>query len=182
MGQRCEKFIPVEVTLYLPTPDRRFTIPVIQDLKGIGNRIRYFRLKKGLTQNKLAKISGVSRSYLVKIERENPSFLNPKYLQKIAKALRISPIKLISNNGSSKKHLIDYLIPPTTLGKKIKNLRIKEGLTFKEFTKRLKVSKDTTWRIEKGISIPDKKILERIADILKVDISELVKYKRKGER
>ena len=91
----------------------------------------------------------------------------------------ISPIKLISNNGSSKKHLIDYLIPPTTLGKKIKNLRIKEGLTFKEFTKRLKVSKDTTWRIEKGISIPDEKILEGIADILKVDISELIKYKRK---
>jgi transcriptional regulator with XRE-family HTH domain len=182
LGQRCKKFIPIEVNLYLPTPDKRFTTPIIQDLKGIGNRIKYFRLKKGLTQDELAKISGISRSYLVKIERKNPKFLNPKYLEKIAKALGISPIKLISNNGSSKKHLVDYLIPPTTLGKKIKNLRIREGLTFKEFTKRLKVSKDTTWRFEKGISIPNEKILRRMAKILKVDISELSKYKRKEKR
>jgi DNA-binding transcriptional regulator YiaG len=70
--------------------------------------------------------------------------------------------KLISYNGShsKKKHFLDYIIPPDTLGAKIKNLRLKQGLTFKEFTKRLKVSKDSTWRFEKNITIPNEKILK----------------------
>jgi transcriptional regulator with XRE-family HTH domain len=46
-------------------------------------------------------------------------------------------------------------------------------LTFKEFTQKLKVSKDSTWRFEKNITIPNEKMLKRIAKVLRVSVKKL---------
>ncbi|MCM8782680.1 MAG: helix-turn-helix domain-containing protein [Candidatus Omnitrophica bacterium] len=175
--QRVKRFISVELTLYLPTPDKRFTAEIITPSSGFGKKLRYFRLKKGLTRDELSERSGVSKGYLATIEQNNRSLINPRYIQKIAKGLELNPLKLISYNGSAgkKKHFLDYVIPPETLGARIKNLRIKQGLNFKEFTKRLKVSKDSTWRFEKNITVPNEKMLKRIAKLLRVSVSELTR-------
>ena len=184
MGQRNKRFIPVDITLYLPTPDKRKAVPNIINSEGIGNKIKYFRLKKGLTRDELAKISGVSCAYLAEIEQKNRINIHPLYIQKIADGLGIDPLKLISPNGSSKKkkHFIDYLIPPDTLGAKIKNLRLKRGFTLKEFTRKVGLSKDCIWRYEKDITVPEEKILKRIAKVLKVNISELTNNNRKERK
>jgi transcriptional regulator with XRE-family HTH domain len=173
--QRDKRFIPVDITVYLPTPDKCKVIPIITRASGFGNKLRYFRLKKGLSRDELAERSEVSRVYLAEIEQKNRTKISPFYIRKIAAGLGIDPLKLIPRNGSSRKreHFIDYLIPPDTLGARIKNLRMRQGLNFKEFTKRLKVSKDSTWRFERNITIPNETILKRIAKILKVKVSEI---------
>jgi len=179
--QRVKRFIPVDITVYLPTPDKRFTAEIITPSSGFGKKIRYFRLKKGLTRDELSERSGVSKGYLAEIEQNNRSLINPRYIQKIANGLELNPLKLISRKGSlsKKKHFFDYIVPPDTLGAKIRNLRLKQELTFKEFTRRLKVSKDSAWRFEKNITIPNEKILKRIAKVLRVSVKKL---KEAGER
>ena len=62
--------------------------------KAVGKRIRLLREKKNLTQENLAFEAGVHRAYIGQIERgeKNLGLVN---LQKIAKALKISPSKLL---------------------------------------------------------------------------------------
>ena len=59
-----------------------------------GKKLREARLKKKLSQGGVAKILGVHRPYISGLERgrRNPSLLT---VQKIAKALNISPKELL---------------------------------------------------------------------------------------
>ncbi len=179
--QRHKRFIPVDITIYLPTPDKRFIAETITPSSGFGNKLRYFRLKQGLTRDELAKRSGVSKAYLAEIEQKSRIQINPLYVRKIAAGLGIDPLKLVPRNSSLKKkgHYADYLIPPNTLGARIKNLRIRQGLNFKEFTRQLKVSKDSTWRFEKNITVPNKEILKRMAKILNVKALDITNNNQK---
>ena len=66
-----------------------------KELSTIGKKIRQYRKKLGLSQDKLSKLAGVAYNTVVKIESgEN---LNPtiKTAQKIAKALEIGVDDLI---------------------------------------------------------------------------------------
>ena len=60
-------------------------------LKLISLNIAYYRKKKGLTQEKLAEVVGISRTYLSKIEAPNlPASLSLNTLFAIAEALDVS--------------------------------------------------------------------------------------------
>ncbi|KAB7671709.1 helix-turn-helix domain-containing protein [Bacillus sp. B1-b2] len=64
----------------------------------IGERIRYLRLQKGYSISRLAKESGVSKTYLSNLDRgiqDNPSL---QILEKIAKKLGTSVDHLISED------------------------------------------------------------------------------------
>jgi transcriptional regulator with XRE-family HTH domain len=63
-------------------------------LKKLGDKIRKLRISKKLSQEALADLSGIERSYMGAIERgeRNPSF---DKLVNIAKALKISPGDLL---------------------------------------------------------------------------------------
>jgi transcriptional regulator with XRE-family HTH domain len=63
-----------------------------------GNRIRKERLAKGLSQEKLAELAGMHRTYIGMIERaeKNITLVN---IEKIAKALGISLGELMSLDG-----------------------------------------------------------------------------------
>jgi transcriptional regulator with XRE-family HTH domain len=63
-------------------------------LKKFGFRIRHIRSTKGITQEKLAELSGLSRQYLGDVERgtRNISLVN---IQKISNALEITISKLL---------------------------------------------------------------------------------------
>jgi transcriptional regulator with XRE-family HTH domain len=69
-------------------------MPQHKILKSLGNNIRHYRLEKGLSQEELAEISRLHRTYVGSVERgeRNISLLN---LEKIAKALGVSPIDLL---------------------------------------------------------------------------------------
>ncbi|KAB2967365.1 helix-turn-helix transcriptional regulator [Zoogloea sp.] len=63
-------------------------------LNVIGNNVREFRKKLGLSQEELADLSGVHRTYIGAVERgeKNISALS---IAKIAKALKVKPDKLL---------------------------------------------------------------------------------------
>ncbi len=91
----------------------------------IGERIAFFRTKKGITVNKLANISGISQSYLRDIELGNKQ-PTVEYLSYICDGLGISLATFFSD--SSEKNEFSSVIDSLT--EKQKN-------TLKEFIKSL---------------------------------------------
>lgn len=66
-------------------------------MRNVGSRIAYIRKIRGLNQDQLAELSGVSLSYLAKIEansNDEPNLPSVKYLYRIADALNVPITKL----------------------------------------------------------------------------------------
>jgi len=63
----------------------------------IGRNIRKLRLQKKLTQEKLARLSGISLNTLTKIESGFAKTPNIKTVVKISKALNVSLDKLVGD-------------------------------------------------------------------------------------
>jgi transcriptional regulator with XRE-family HTH domain len=62
--------------------------------KKVGERIRKYRLAKGLSQEQLAFEADLHRAYIGQIERGEKN-IGVQNLDKIAKAFKISPAKLL---------------------------------------------------------------------------------------
>lgn len=60
------------------------------------------------------------------------------------------------------------------LGDNIKILRKNKGFTQEELAVRLNVVRQTVSKWEKGLSVPDAEMLQKIADILEVDMKQLL--------
>ena len=60
------------------------------------------------------------------------------------------------------------------LHNKIKQLRIANGMTQEELAEKLHVVRQTVSKWEKGISLPDAEMLERLADLFGVTADELL--------
>ena len=66
--------------------------------KTIGQRIKYYRLKKNLSQEKLAELSGCHPTYIGQLERgEKNATLT--VIERVSSALNISMSKLFENIG-----------------------------------------------------------------------------------
>ncbi|MEQ1616099.1 MAG: helix-turn-helix transcriptional regulator [Hyphomicrobiaceae bacterium] len=67
--------------------------------KLVGENVRRIRLKKGLTQEHLAEVSGLSQQYISGLEsgRRNPTIVT---LYIVAQALGAAPIELLSGGGA----------------------------------------------------------------------------------
>lgn len=91
----------------------------------IGERITFFRTKKGITVNKLANLSGISQSYLRDIELGNKQ-PTVEYLSYICDGLGMSLVDFFDNE-SEKNELLNII------GK----LTEKQKNALKEFIKTL---------------------------------------------
>lgn len=60
------------------------------------------------------------------------------------------------------------------LGENIKTLRKNKGLTQEELAARLHVVRQTVSKWEKGLSVPDAELLQRLAEELEVNVEELL--------
>jgi len=62
--------------------------------KKLGNNLKKIRLEKGMSQGDICRASGMDRGYISRVEsgQKNPTISN---LEKIAKALKISPDELL---------------------------------------------------------------------------------------
>lgn len=60
------------------------------------------------------------------------------------------------------------------LGDNIKTLRKNKGFTQEELAIRLNVVRQTISKWEKGFSVPDAEALQKLADVLEVDIKQLL--------
>ena len=61
----------------------------------IGGRIKEFRKKCGYTQERLSEIAGIDYKYIQKIEGKNPPNIKLETIEKLAKAFKINPSKLL---------------------------------------------------------------------------------------
>lgn len=63
-------------------------------LKRFGQKVRKLRVEQGLSQEKLAELAGIHRTYISSLElgKRNVSLVN---IQALAKALRVSPDELL---------------------------------------------------------------------------------------
>ena len=60
------------------------------------------------------------------------------------------------------------------LNENMKALRKNKGLTQEELANRLNVVRQTVSKWEKGLSVPDAEMLQKIADVLESDVSQLL--------
>lgn len=83
-----------------------------------GKKIRDLRVKRGLSLTELAKLSGVSKSYLSFIERGKQANPSIEVIDKIANALKIDIQTLVTDELSKKQ------LTPTNLDKEVIQLAI----------------------------------------------------------
>lgn len=63
------------------------------------------------------------------------------------------------------------------LNENIKNLRKSRGMTQEELAVRLNVVRQTVSKWEKGLSVPDAEMLQKIAEVLDTSVTELLDAK-----
>ncbi|MDD5173482.1 MAG: helix-turn-helix transcriptional regulator [Candidatus Omnitrophica bacterium] len=61
----------------------------------LGEKIKYFRKKRGYTQSKLAELADIDYKYLQRIEGKNPPALKIDTIGKLASALKVSISELM---------------------------------------------------------------------------------------
>jgi transcriptional regulator with XRE-family HTH domain len=72
-------------------------------VKVFGTNLRYYRAKKGISQEAFAELCGMHRTYISAIERQHRS-ISLENVQRIADALEIETYKLfIERNGDSEQ-------------------------------------------------------------------------------
>ncbi|AZR72490.1 hypothetical protein BBF96_03295 [Anoxybacter fermentans] len=125
----------------------------------LGQQILNFRLKKGLSQDELGELMGYTGSYISQIEnqKKTPSM---KFLQKFSEVSKI-PIEELLN--SSSQHL----------GLKFKQLRIEKGLKVGDISEQTGIDFFRIADFEDGIVALTWEEMQRIADILGVDSTEI---------
>jgi len=64
-------------------------------------RLRYWRQRRSLSQEELEKASGVSRSTIIKLEKDRPAW--PKTIRKLAAALHVKPDELLALSDPADK-------------------------------------------------------------------------------
>jgi len=67
----------------------------------VSKNIRYYRNKLGISQEKLAELSNLHRTYIGSVERGERN-LSLKNIEKIASALKISPYELLKGENHDK--------------------------------------------------------------------------------
>lgn len=65
--------------------------------EGIGERIRYYRMQKGLSQEELAELADVSTVYICNVERGDKS-VSLKVLIAVANALKVTADSLLADS------------------------------------------------------------------------------------
>jgi transcriptional regulator with XRE-family HTH domain len=61
----------------------------------LARRIRELRQKYGYTQEKLSEATGIDYKYIQKIEGKNPPNIRLETIERLAKALKATPSKLL---------------------------------------------------------------------------------------
>lgn len=61
----------------------------------LGKRIKELRIKRKLTQEELSEASGIDYKYIQRIEGKNPPAIKIDTIERIAKALKVTPAELL---------------------------------------------------------------------------------------
>ena len=158
------------MVLYLPPSHLRFGQESKLDITKCGDRIRLFRIKQGLSQKELAERSGLAVSVLARYEQGKILDLNPWILQKVARALKIDPVKLLpaAPKQAKNRDFLSYFYPMDTYGSRLRKLRLNRNLQQKDLAKTIGVTKAAICRYEKDLLNPSTRIISRINEVFKL--------------
>lgn len=151
-GQGFIPFLSV-IPLHAETPVKS-TYP--EELKTIGDHIRKVRFERGLLQKEVADIIGVNVATIVNWEKNHTS---PPVmtLPKIIDFLGYNP---------PMKEVVD-----DSLGCRLKAYRIKHGLSIRNLAKLIPCDENTISRMEKGEGWFYKETVDKIIDLLNLNVS-----------
>lgn len=82
--------------------------------------LRELRTKRNLSIRKLSTLSGISKSYLSKIEKGDTKNVSAKTVYKLALALKVMPCRLVNKNHSCLRFLV-----PTKWQSQSKKIEVK---------------------------------------------------------
>lgn len=136
------------------------------DLKA---RIKAIRLKDNLTQSEFAKAIGGVQSTAISHWERGVSEPSRRNLARIAKYGGIEVHELLGINPEEKQP-----VTPKVLGNRIRRIRNGFKFTQKEFGELLDVSCITIINWEKGKNVPQTSNLEKIADLVDMDVDSLI--------
>lgn len=126
------------------------------------NIYKKLRKEKGLTQTELAEKFGISQTTPSKREK-GLAIPEPQMLKKLSEFYGVSIDYLLGNNET------------TTIGKRIKELRIQYGYTQSELAEMLNVEKSNISKWESGVYEPSKDLIIKIGEIFNVSVDYLLK-------
>lgn len=111
-----------------------YKVDLYEQGKTIGDKLKYHRLKAGLTQEELAKIVGLSKGTCIKSIELNRNLISRKVSNKLASYFKLD----------TKYFYDEYLENTDNATNKLKEYRLKNNLSITQACKDLKVSK-TAW-------------------------------------
>ena len=105
----------------------------------------------------MARLAGVSPNALLRIERdEGPA--NDWILGRILRCLGARAKEAFPGA----QDIFDFLVPPRDFAGWLRNFRLRRGLQQAELARILGIHKVSLHRYEKGVSRPDRRVLERL--------------------
>ncbi len=128
----------------------------------LGDKIKYFRMKAGLTQEELSNKLNYSDKDIISLFETNKKNPNIKVLADIANVLSIN--------------LSYFKLDNLSLGEKIKYMRIYSGFTQLELSEKLKISNTVLSNIENNHTPPSNDIIYLLAESFNMSVSELLNF------
>lgn len=113
-----------------------------KDLKTLGDHLRKQRMDLGLSQSAVAKKIDVTTSTITNWEL-NRTEIRIRYVPKIVTFLGYNPLDVTNED---------------TLGARMKQWRLKHGISIKQFQSIIKMDRQTIMRIENGDTVFEKTI------------------------
>lgn len=130
----------------------------------LGRKLKNIRLQNGLTQEEFGDRFLGTKSLVSKWEsgRNRP---NPERLRKIANFANITVEELLKDAEEP---------PHLAVGKRIRSIRLKHGMSMEHFGKLFSASKGNVATWEKGISLPNTIRLRQLATLGNITVDELL--------
>ena len=148
----------------------------------LGDNIKRIRLSKGIGLNEVARRANITGGYLSSIENNKRTNIGAEILEAIANAIGVSVSDFYTNSENSIKTNENNIAMNAcnklkahnelTLGENLKNIMKEKGVTSKELAERVGVSQVHISYILNNKRDPSVDLLEKIADILNVSVSD----------
>ena len=148
----------------------------------LGDNIKRIRLSKGIGLNEVARRANITGGYLSSIENNKRTNIGAEILEAIANAIGVSVSDFYTNSEISIKTNENNIAMNAcnklkahnelTLGENLKNIMKEKGVTSKELAERVGVSQVHISYILNNKRDPSVDLLEKIADILNVSVSD----------
>ena len=131
-----------------------------------GARLRFLRKQLNLTIAQYATKTGLAHGTIARIERDETRVLKPWVLGKILPFV-VSRFKEAFPESGGDPY--DFLMPPTSFGAFLKNLRLRRGLQQKELARLLAVNRESIRRYEGNLTKPEAAVRTKLRKAFRLD-------------